>query len=189
MVRSAITIQHQEKLEARTIINRASIEHGMDIAEIGAGGGGHTVLPIAMRVGEEGHVYAIDVQKNMLEILESRANGHMLHNMDFIHANAEKINGTTLDSESVDRVIFVNTMHQMEEKGIAVKEASRILKPGGEVLIIDWGTKLGCPYPALESYCFDPHNIESEIKDAQLVHVDTFYVKPYYWGLLLRKNV
>ena len=176
-----------ETLSAQTVMKRAEIERGMYVAEIGTGGDGHVVFPVAQKVGEAGKVVAIEVQKQLLELLQRRAIDMDLHNIDFVHAHAELINGTTLPAQSMDRVLYINTMHQMEDKKNALKEAARITKKDGKILIIDWGTQKGCPHPSLENYCFDPGDIASDWKKANLVHIDTFDVSPYYWGTVLGK--
>ncbi len=178
--------EQTETLSAQTIIKRAGIKKGMHVAEIGTGGDGHVVFPVAKKVGEEGRVYAIEVQKNLLDLLERRSVDMDLHNVDFIHAHAELINGTTLPNNTVDRIIYVNTMHQMDNKENALTEAARILKQDGEILIIDWGKQKGCPHPSLKNYCFDPEDLAPIWKKANLVHIDTFDVSPYYWGTVLK---
>ena len=185
MVRAAIRLQHKPKLGHAFIVSILEIEKGMSVCEIGSGGSGHFVLPIARKVGETGQVYAVEAQQSLLDTLESRAVHDLIYNIDFIHANAEQINGTRLESDSMDCVLFINSLHQMDEKRTALREAARILKPNGKMLIVEWDEKMGCPHPSLESYCFSPHEIEADITQAGLVHIDKFSVAPYYWGLLL----
>lgn len=188
MSRSAITVQHQDKLSAAMVIDRLNISAGMIVAEIGAGGSGHVAIPVARKVGDVGAVYAVEVQPKLLEILEKRALDYNLHNIEYVRGNVERMMGSRIANGDCDRVLFINSMHQMEDKETALQEASRILADDGTILIVDWGTKLGCPYPLLRPYCFDPEQITEAIADANLVHIDTFYVKPYYWGMLLGKS-
>jgi len=66
---------------------------GMKVADVGAGSGFYS-LEAARKVGSSGRVYAIDVQKNLLERLRSQAISEGLGNVEVVWGNAEKIGGT-----------------------------------------------------------------------------------------------
>jgi len=110
---------------------------GMKVADIGAGSGFYT-LEAARKVGGSGRVYAVDVQKNLLEKLHSDATAKGLGNVEVIWGNAEKIGGTKIREGLIDRAVLSNTLFQIEKPDECALEIKRILKPGGKVLVVDW---------------------------------------------------
>ncbi len=126
-------------------LKRFGIVSGMTVADLGAGSGFYT-LEAAHMVGEEGRVYAIDIQRESLSRIKSIMNEHGLGHVHIIWGDAEISGGTKLADSSIDRAIASNILFQLEEKGLFVEELRRILKEGGRVLVVDWlpgGDKFG----------------------------------------------
>jgi len=111
----------------------------MKVADFGAGSGFYTIESAKM-VGASGRVYAIDVQKDLLDRIKSNALTVHLNNIEIVWGDIEKIGGTKIRELLCDRVIISNVLFQAEKKSDICLEAKRILKPGGRVLVIDWST-------------------------------------------------
>lgn len=126
------------------LIEQFDLQSGSRVADFGAGGG-TVALSAARAVGDGGRVYAIDVQRELLERLKNEARAARLHNLEVLWGDVEKPGGTHLKDEAVDAVIISNILFQLEDKPGAVKEAKRILKPGGRVLVVDWSGSFGRP--------------------------------------------
>lgn len=111
----------------------------MKVADLGAGAGFYT-FAAARKVGNAGFVYAIEVQRVLVDKIKSNAMAEGLHNVEAIWANAEKIGGTKLREGVADRVIVSNVLFQVEDKDRDnfCLEVKRITKPGGKILIVDW---------------------------------------------------
>lgn len=124
-------------LSPEKIVEYCDVHHGMKVADFGSSIGTYALL-LAKRVGVHGTVYAIDVQKELLERLHSEARASKIENIEIILADFEKIKGSTLKDESVDRVFLVNSFFQVEDKDACIVEIKRILKKGGKVIFIDW---------------------------------------------------
>lgn len=110
---------------------------GMKVVDIGAGSGFYSV-EAAKKVGSSGRVYAVDVQKDLLERLRSVASGNGIRNIEVVWGNAEKIGGTKLREAIADRVIASNVLFQIEKPDDFCLELKRITKPSGKILIVDW---------------------------------------------------
>lgn len=120
-----------------TNINELGIHEGMTVVDFGAGSGAYTAI-LGERVGEKGHVFAVEVQKEFLANIKNLANSRGLHNIEVIWGDIEKFGGTKIKDDSVDAVVVSNVLFQAEEKQELLREAKRILKGGGKLLIIDW---------------------------------------------------
>ena len=108
----------------------------MTVADFGSGSG-HYVLAAAKKMNNSGVVYAIDIQKNLLETIKSEAAKQHLSNVDIIWADIESREGTKLASGTLDFAIASNILFQIGDKEILVKEIKRTLKNGGRAAVID----------------------------------------------------
>lgn len=113
------------------------IQNGMSVVDIGTGSGFYAI-EAAKKVGSTGRVYAVDVQKDILDRIKNNAATLGLRNIEIIWANAEKIGGTKLREACAQRVIVSNVLFQVEKKDDLVLEIKRVLRPNGKVLVIDW---------------------------------------------------
>lgn len=107
---------------------------GMIYADIGCGPGYFT-LPVAECVGPEGNVYAIDLQPEMLQELERRAEAKGLKNVRTVRSSEREI---PLPSSCVEVACLANAFHELEEPVPFLREVRRILVPRGRLIMIDW---------------------------------------------------
>jgi ubiquinone/menaquinone biosynthesis C-methylase UbiE len=124
------------------VLNQFHIDPGMSVADFGVGAG-HYSLEIADMVGEIGNVYSFDIQKELLTKLKNEAAIRDLENITTVWADLDEPRSTNLADQSMDRVIIANILFQTEDKKALVKEAKRILKLRGRVLIVDWVESFG----------------------------------------------
>ena len=129
-------------LDTQHNIQQFDLGEGMSVADLGSGSGFYAVES-ARAVGSEGRVYAIDVQKDLLERIKTSANAERLFNIEVIWGDIEKIGGTKLAGASIDAIIISNTLFQIENKDDFLSEIKRILRPKGKVLVVDWTDSFG----------------------------------------------
>jgi ubiquinone/menaquinone biosynthesis C-methylase UbiE len=106
------------------------------VADVGAGTG-YFSLPLADAVGLQGKVYAVDAQNEMLLLLRQKLDDAAISNVELIHAEA---GNTGLAAGSCDLFFIANVWHEFGDRAGVLKEAARVLKPGGQVAILDWRT-------------------------------------------------
>ncbi|MCL5782118.1 MAG: methyltransferase domain-containing protein [Patescibacteria group bacterium] len=123
--------------EPATNIARLGLTDGMKVVDVGAGSGYYSV-EAAKVVGRNGRVYAIDVQKNILDRIRNNGISLGLRNIEVVWGNVEKIGGSKLREGIADRIIASNILFQIDKMDDFVLEMKRLLKQGGKLLLIDW---------------------------------------------------
>lgn len=118
-------------------INELGVYEGMTVVDLGAGTGAYTAI-LGERVGEKGHVIAVEVQKEFLANIKNLATSRGLKNIEVIWGDIEKFGGTKLKDATADAVVVSNVLFQTEDKQGLLREAKRILKMGGKLLVIEW---------------------------------------------------
>ena len=124
------------------IVPELRIEPGSSVADLGAGTGAYSFL-LAKAVGPNGKVYSCEVQKDILTRLDNEVRERGIKNIQTVLSNVETHQGTKLRDQSVDWVVVANVLFQIEDRPGFIKEISRILKPGGSVLLVDWSESFG----------------------------------------------
>lgn len=124
-------------LDPRLIVAQLEISLRDRVADFGAGHGYFTI-PLAQKVGPEGKVYGIDIQKEALSVIRAKAQLHHLFHIEYVQGDLEQFGGSKLKDENVDWVVICNLLFQLERKRIALEEAYRILRKGGHIVIIEW---------------------------------------------------
>jgi SAM-dependent methyltransferase len=119
---------------ASKLLPALSIEEGSNVCDFGCGNGFHT-LELARLVGPRGHVYAVDVQPEMLVLLEQRVNGTGLENI-------EPILGEYVDPKlppaSCDMVLMVDVYHELGYPEEILAGVKRALRPGGRLVLVEY---------------------------------------------------
>ena len=126
-------VDRDNRNEADTVMNLASIKPGMTIADIGAGDGYYTVR-LSERVGAGGRVLAQDIDRDALERLGQRVEREELDNVS-IKTGAP--DDPRLPANSFDRVFMVHMYHEVAEPYAFLWRLAPALKKGGQVIVVD----------------------------------------------------
>lgn len=160
------------------------IRQGWIIADLGCGSGYFTI-PLARAVGNQGKVYAIDVLPAVLELIRGQARLQGLFNIKTIRANAETFHGTTINDNTADMVILSNILFQSNKKLDIIKEALRILKPDGNLVLIEWNKNTSFGPPANQRV--KREYLKKTAAELGLEFIKEFDAGMYHYGLVYGK--
>lgn len=118
------------------ILRQLGLRENMIVADLGAGTGHYSIA--AAHLVPNGKVYAVEVQKEFLSAVTAKAKEARVKNVEAIWGNVEKLGGTKLKDHITDAVIASSILFQVEDRNGFIAEIKRILKPGGELMLIDW---------------------------------------------------
>jgi len=110
------------------------IKEGDVVADFGAGTGHHTVR-LSPLVGAKGKVYAVDIQKEMIVLLQKRLKQEKLTNVQLIQ-NTEK--DPKLPPSSIDMILMVDVYHELTYPYENTVELIKALKPGGRLVFVEF---------------------------------------------------
>ena len=116
------------------VVKALKIEEGEVIADIGAGSG-YFAVRLARAVGEKGRVYGVDVNPDMIVHLNRRVRDLNLKNVVTVLCAPED---PLLADGSVDRFLICDTWHHIGGHAKYLALLKRMLKPGGQVIMIDF---------------------------------------------------
>lgn len=172
-------------VDPQATLLQLGLKEGMKVGDIGCGSG-HYALAASSMVGNEGRVYAIDVQEDMLTRLKDDAARRGVRNMDFIWGDVERAGGTKLKEGALDAAILSNTCFQFDDKQSAIDEIKRVVKPGGSVLLVEWSGSHGGMGPAQERVLL-PNVAETLFTDAGFIKGKECTTGPHHYARIFTR--
>lgn len=169
------------------ILHKIAIEENQTIGELGCGNFGYFVFPAAKAVGGRGRVFAVDIIKNTLEEIKKRALQENLTQIETIWSNLEVFKGAKIENSSLDRALIINVLHQSKKRAEIIREATRMLKTGGRLLIIEWKSSATPLGPRTEDRV-NKEILKNAAPKLGLIITEEFEPGPYHYGLIFHKS-
>jgi ubiquinone/menaquinone biosynthesis C-methylase UbiE len=124
----------QREEDCETLLKALKVKPGDVVCDLGCGNGFYT-LKLARLVGERGKVVAVDIQREMLELLKEAAAAERIENI-------KPVFGTVIDPKlpdaSIDLVLLVDVYHEFSHPEHMLAAIRRSLKPTGRVALAEF---------------------------------------------------
>jgi ubiquinone/menaquinone biosynthesis C-methylase UbiE len=168
------------------VFEKIALGPGMRVADLGCGRTGHFVFPASKIVGESGIVYAVEIVKNILESIKSRARSEGCTNVQAVWSDIEAFGKTPIPSKSVQACFMVNVLFLVKDKMSALQEAARLLQQNGVAVVVDWEKNLG-PLGPKEGMMVSQEELKETAAKAGLNYVESLPVGEYHFCALFKK--
>jgi ubiquinone/menaquinone biosynthesis C-methylase UbiE len=116
------------------LLKALELKAGQIVCDFGCGNGFYT-LQLAKRVGARGVVYAVDIQKEMLDMLADRIAPRGLENVKPVLATETE---SGLPSATFDLVLMVDVYHELSDPAAVLAAVRTSLKPEGRLAIVEF---------------------------------------------------
>ncbi len=162
----------------------ASLKEGETVLDLGSGGGIDVFLA-AKRVGETGKVIGVDMTREMVDRAKATALEHGYTNVEFRLGEIENL---PVEDEIVDVIISNCVINLAPDKLKVFKEAYRVLKPDGRLMVSDLVTEGTLPEDVKNSFdawagciagALEKSDYLKKIADAGFQKVKVVSQKPY----------
>lgn len=172
-------------MDPQKIVDSFGINNGSIVADFGSGAGYFTI-PLAKAVNSKGKVFAVDILPSALEIAAKKAKMENLDNIELVQADLEKEKSVKIIDSSADFVVISNLLFQLENKANIFREAKRVLKSGGKLIVIDWaGGKIVLGPPEENRVAEEQVQIAAAINGFK--EVKHWYPDAYHYGFIFIK--
>lgn len=145
----------------------AKLNPGETVLDLGSGGG-IDVLLSARRVGPTGKAYGLDMTDEMLALARENQRKAGIENVEFLKGEIENI---PLPDNSVDVIISNCVINLSADKSRVLREAFRVLKPGGRFAVSDVVTRGSVPAEVRQSILLWVGCIAGALEESEYVQV------------------
>jgi SAM-dependent methyltransferase len=159
---------------------RVGLKPGDIVVDIGAGSGFFT-FPAATAVGPNGRVYAVDVSRELVELIRERAESAQVRNVEPVLSSPSRI---PIEDATADVVMLADVLHGLPPK--TLDEAVRLLRPGGRLVDVDWKKRSTPEGPPVEHRLSVPE-ATGALRERGLTRVDSFDLGPSHYVLVFER--
>lgn len=180
-----VTTEGEGFINPEGIVDSFGLKPGMRVADFGCGSGYFTLL-MAKKVSPSGTATALDILESVLEVVRTKAVAAGLNNLQTVRANLEVLGSSGLSDSSQDLVLIANILFQSEKRLEILREAQRVLAPGGFLVVIEWKKEGGGFGPPAE-YRLDSGEIKSLAIGMGYAFVKDLDAGAYHFGLVFKR--
>lgn len=179
--------EHHEIINHSQLLQQVGVDTGYVVADLGTGREGTFTMLAAEMVGQAGFVYALDVMEDALEAIRERAKRENFDNVITVWTDLEMYGAAQqVRDHTVDVAVLSDTLSQSREHEDMLREAGRMLKLHGKLLVLEWKPQPTPIGPPVEQRV-QPDQIQQLAQGLGMEMVDQFEAGAYHWALILEK--
>jgi len=125
--------EREEEENTSILLKNMNIKATDVIADIGAGSGYHIFKMAPM--ANQGTIYAVDIQDEMLQALREKKEERSIGNIKIIKGSEQSVN---LPENSLDKVLMVDVYHEFNYPKEMIASIKKALRPEGELFLIEY---------------------------------------------------
>jgi protein-L-isoaspartate O-methyltransferase len=175
--------EREREEQPKKLLKMLDIKPGMVVADIGAGSGYYS-FRLAEKVGAKGKVLAVDIQKEMLDIIRKRMKKNKVENI-------EPVQGTETDPKlpegGVDLILMVDVYHEFTFPYEMTEALTRSLKPGGRMVFVEFRFE-DEKVPILLAHKMTEKQVLAEMAPHPLKHAKTLETLPWQHVIIFEKK-
>lgn len=171
--------------ELKDLFKAAGIQKGSTVVEFGIGKRPHLALHLAGLVGNKGQVYAVDSVYADLEMIRKHSADRRIHNLKTVHGDFESVGGSGVPDHSADMIVSAHNAWRVHDFDVMLKEAERILKPTGKILLLDWHANTSDPIAPASLRRLDLLEAQRICAASGCSHIERAVNTTRNWGLIL----
>lgn len=169
------------------LLERVGIREGYKVADLGCGSLGHFVFPAAQLVGPQGAVYAVDIQRSVLEHIERRSREGQFFNVHPVWSDIDVYRATRIDEHSLDLTLLINNFYLSSNRQQMLREMARLTRPGGRIVVVEW-KPIASPLGPSVDQRIDQEQLKREMRSPLVEYHDAFEAGPYHYGLIFLRT-
>ena len=125
--------ERETEENVNTLLLNMNIQPNDTLADIGAGSGYHVFKMSTM--AHTGLIYAVDIQPEMLDKMQSRKEARNINNVELILGTETSAN---LPENSVDKILLVDVYHEFNHPYEMMQSIKKALRPNGKIFLIEY---------------------------------------------------
>jgi len=170
-------------LRVDDVIAGLKLAPGQVVADLGAGTGAFA-LPLAKAVGPNGKVYAVEIDRGMVDYISAKAKKAGAAN---VLPLLGKATDPSLPAADVDLAFLHDVLHHVEDRPAFLKQAVRYLKPGARFAVIELNPATS-PHRDDSRLVLDKAQVSALMKDVGLVEAEDVRVSSDKWFVIYRRQ-
>jgi protein-L-isoaspartate O-methyltransferase len=175
--------EREKEEQPKKLLKLLEIKPGMVVADIGAGSGYYT-FRLAEKVGAKGKVLAVDIQKEMLDIIRKRMKKNKVQNI-------EPVLGTETDPKlpagGVDLILMVDVYHEFAFPYEMTEALTKSLRTGGRMVFVEFRLE-DEKVPILLAHKMTEKQVLAEMAPYPLKHAKTIESLPWQHVIIFEKK-
>ncbi|MBU2509627.1 class I SAM-dependent methyltransferase, partial [Patescibacteria group bacterium] len=135
----------------------------------------------------DGIVFAVDIQRNVLEQMDKLAKHDQIFNIKPVWADIEKYGAAAIQDASVDLTLLINNLFLVKDYEQLTREMARLAKPGSRIAVVDWKT-IDTPLGPPTDLRISKDEAKKVFDILEFRFIEEFVPGTYHYGLLFERT-